>query len=202
MIFEFDGFKPVIHPGAFVHPQATVIGNVIIGDKVYIGPGAAVRGDWGRIEIRDGANVQENCTIHMFPGVTVVLDEMAHIGHGAIVHGARVGKNVLVGMNAVLMDDVVVGDESIIGALSFVRAKMEVPARSLVVGNPAEILRKVDDRMLEWKTMGTEIYMKLPSQCLDSLKECEPLLKEEVNRPQQKFDYLPWEKKSNEQGGK
>ncbi|MGE5748787.1 MAG: DapH/DapD/GlmU-related protein, partial [Gemmatimonas sp.] len=119
-IFEFDGFIPVIHETAFVHPNATVTGNVIIGRDVYIGPGAAIRGDWGGIIIEDGCNVQENCTVHMFPGVTVVLEESAHIGHGAVVHGARIGRNCLVGMNAVVMDNVVVGAECIIGALCFV----------------------------------------------------------------------------------
>ncbi|RMG25439.1 MAG: gamma carbonic anhydrase family protein, partial [Methanobacteriota archaeon] len=119
-IYEFNGFRPVIHESAFVHPGATVVGNVIIGKDVYIGPGAAIRGDWGEIIIEDGANVQENCVIHQFPGVTVVLEEMAHIGHGAIIHGARVCRNAMVGMNAVVMDNAVVGAESIVGALCFV----------------------------------------------------------------------------------
>src|SRR6188768_1702769 len=120
MIYEFNGFKPVIHESAFIHPNAAVTGAVVIGANVYVGPGAAIRGDWGEIIIEDGCNVQENCTIHMFPGLTVLLKESAHIGHGAIIHGATIGKNVLVGMNAVLMDHVVIGDNSIIGALTFV----------------------------------------------------------------------------------
>src|SRR5271156_5403185 len=122
-IFEFKGFKPVIHKSAFIHPNATVTGNVIIGKDVYIGPGAALRGDWGEIIIEDGCNVQENCTIHMFPGTTVTLKAGAHIGHGAIIHGANIGHNVLVGMNSVLMDEVEIGDECIIGAMTFVAAK-------------------------------------------------------------------------------
>jgi len=194
MIYEFEGFRPVVHPSAFVHPQASVIGNVIIGKQVYIGPGAVLRGDWGKIEIKEGANVQENCTLHMFPGVTVTLEEMAHIGHGAIIHGAHIGRNVLIGMNSVIMDDVYIGEESIIGALSFVRAKMNIPARSLVVGNPAEIVRTVDARMIEWKTLGTELYKQLPAQCHSTLKECAPLEKIEKNRPTQKTDYLPFKK--------
>jgi phenylacetic acid degradation protein len=129
MIYEFEGFIPVVHPSSFVHPQATVTGNVIIGKNVYIGPGAAIRGDWGQITIEDGCNVQENCTIHMFPGVEVVLEEGAHIGHGAIIHGARIGRNSLIGMNAVLMDEVVVEEECIIGALTFVPAKMHYSAK-------------------------------------------------------------------------
>src|SRR5258708_19373282 len=127
MIYEFNGYKPVIHPTAFIHPQAAVTGNVIIGKDVYIGPGAALRGDWGEKIIEEGWNVQENCTIHMFPGITVRLMEDTHIGHGAVIHGATIGKNVLVGINAVVMDNVLVGDGSIIGALCFVPEGMQIP---------------------------------------------------------------------------
>ncbi len=138
MIYEFNGMKPIVHETAFIHPQAAVTGNVIIGKDVYIGPGAAIRGDWGKIIVEDGCNVQENCTIHMFPGVTVILKEAAHIGHGAIIHGAVIGKNCLVGMNAVIMDEVELGDECIIGALSFIKQGEKIPPRSLVAGNPAK----------------------------------------------------------------
>src|ERR1700739_1416416 len=169
MIYEFNGYKPVIHPSAFIHPQAAGTGNVIIGKNVYIGPGAAIRGDWGQIIIEDGCNVQENCTIHMFPGTTVLLKESAHIGHGAIIHGATIGKNVLVGMNAVLMDDVEVGDNCIIGALTF------VPEKKIEVGNPAKIVKDVSDDMIEWKTEGTKLYQQLPAELYATLKECEPL---------------------------
>jgi phenylacetic acid degradation protein len=175
MIYEFEGHRPVVHPSAFVHPQATVTGRVLIGRDVYIGPGAAIRGDWGRIIIEDGCNVQENCTIHMFPGVTVHLAEGAHIGHGAIVHGARVGRNSLVGMNAVLMDDVEIGTECIIGALCFVKSGEKIPPRSLLAGNPAKIIKEVSDDMIAWKTKGTALYQALPAQCHDSLRPCEPL---------------------------
>jgi len=191
MFYEFEGFKPVAHPGSFVHPQAVVIGNVVIGDQVYVGPGAVLRGDWGRIVVGRGANVQENCVIHMFPGVEVVLEEQAHIGHGAIIHGAHIGRNALIGMLAVVMDEAVVGAESIVGALSFVRAKMQIPERSLVVGNPAEIIRQVDDRSIEWKTRGTELYMQLPAQCRAALVACEPLSEEEPDRPLQPKNYFP-----------
>jgi phenylacetic acid degradation protein len=173
-IFEFKGIKPCIHPSAFVHPNASVIGDVQIGKNVYIGPGAAVRGDFGKIIIHDGCNVQENCTIHMFPGVTVVLEENAHIGHGAIIHGAHIGKNALVGMNAVIMDNVHIGDECIIGALCFVQADMKIPKRKVVVGNPAKIVKDVSDEMLEWKTKGTAIYQALPAELHSSLKPCTP----------------------------
>src|SRR6188474_3906862 len=171
MIYEFKGFRPVIHESSFIHPQAAVTGNVIIGKDCYIGPGAAIRGDWGQIMIEDGCNVQENCTIHMFPGVTVILKEGAHIGHGAIIHGATIGKNCLVGMNAVIMDHVVLGDESIVGALCFIKEEEIIPSRSLIVGNPGKIIKQVTDEMLAWKTEGTRLYQQLPAECFKNLQE-------------------------------
>lgn len=171
MIFEFNGMRPSVHPTAFVHPLATVLGNVQIGAHVYIGPGAAIRGDWGRIVIEDGCNVQENCTVHMFPGTTVWLREGAHVGHGAIIHGAQLGRNCLIGMNAVLMDDVVIGDECIVGALCFVPTEMKVPARKVVVGNPAKIVKDVSDDMAAWKSEGTELYRSLPQELHETLRE-------------------------------
>jgi len=196
MIFEFNGFKPVVHETAFVHPQAAVTGNVIIGKNVYIGPGAAIRGDWGKIVIEDGCNVQENCTVHMFPGVEVRLKEGAHVGHGAIVHGAQLGKNSLIGMNAVLMDEVEIGDGCIVGALAFVPAKTKIPDRKVVVGNPARIVKDVSDEMLEWKTEGTKLYQQLPSDCYEGLRECEPLREVEPNRPEQPKFYDLWKNRS------
>lgn len=193
MIYAYKGFTPVVHPTAFVHPQAAVTGNVIIGKDVYIGPGAALRGDWGGIIISDGCNVQENCTIHMFPGVTVRLEEAAHIGHGAIIHGAHIGRNVMVGMNAVIMDEVEVGDESIIGALTFVAAKMIIPKRSLVVGNPGKIIKQVSDDMITWKTKGTQLYQSLPSSMQTDWQLCEPLAEIPENRPEQERLYATWE---------
>jgi len=175
MTYSFNGFRPVVHESAFIHPQAAVTGNVIIGRDVYVGPGAAIRGDWGAIVIEDGCNVQENCTIHMFPGITVYLREGAHIGHGAIVHGAHIGRNCLVGMNAVLMDEVDLGDECIVGALTFLKAGEKIPSRSLVVGNPGKIIKQVSDEMLAWKTEGTRLYQQLPGDCYESLRLCEPL---------------------------
>jgi phenylacetic acid degradation protein len=175
MIYEFKGIQPVVHESTFVHPQAVVTGNVIIGKDCYIGPGAALRGDWGQIIIEDGCNVQENCIIHMFPGVTVLLKEGAHIGHGAIIHGATIGKNCLVGMNAVIMDNVELGDESIVGALTFIKEEEIIPARSLVVGNPGKIIKKVTDEMIAWKTEGTRLYQQLPEDCFKNWREVEPL---------------------------
>jgi carbonic anhydrase/acetyltransferase-like protein (isoleucine patch superfamily) len=191
-IFEFEGYVPVVHPSAFVHPNATVTGNVIIGRDVYIGPGAAVRGDWGGIVIEDGCNVQENCTIHMFPGVTVKLFPGAHIGHGAVIHGATVGANSLVGMNSVVMDNARIGDNCIVGALCFVPSDMQIPDRKVVVGNPAKIVKDVSDDMLNWKTEGTKLYQELPEQCRKTLKPCAPLSEVPANRPTQQARYLNW----------
>src|SRR5947208_2861394 len=152
MFYQFKEFIPFAHESSFVHPQAAVTGNVIIGKDVYIGPGAALRGDWGGIIIENGCNIQENCIIHMFPGITVVLKEFAHIGHGAIIHGAIIGKNCLIGMNAVIMDNVELGDECIVGALSFIKADEKFSSRSLIVGNPAKRIKEVTDEMITWKT--------------------------------------------------
>lgn len=193
MFFAFKGFVPVVAPDAFVHPQATVIGNVIIGKKVYIGPGAVLRGDWGAIVIEDGSNVQENCVIHMFPGATALLESGAHIGHGAIIHGATIGQNAMIGMNAVIMDDANIGAGSIVGALSFVKAAMDIPPRSLVVGNPAKIVKEVSDQMLEWKTMGTQLYQQLPADCHADMKVCEPLPEIPESRPDQEILFRTWE---------
>lgn len=195
MTYSFKGIKPVIHKSSFVHPQAAVTGDVIIGKKCYIGPGAALRGDWGRIILEDGCNVQENCTIHMFPGVTVLLKEKAHIGHGAIIHGATIGKNCLVGMNAVIMDNVELGDECIVGALTFIKQDEKIPPRSLVAGNPGKIIKEVSDEMINWKTEGTELYMQLPSEMYSYWKKCKPLKKNTANSHRKKSIYKPFKKK-------
>ena len=192
MIYEFNEYKPVVHESAFVHDLAAVTGNVYIGRDVYVGPGAAIRGDWGEIIIEDGCNIQENCTIHVFPGKSVVLRESAHIGHGAVIHGGKIGSNTLIGMNSVMMDDAEVGDECIIGALCFIRAEMKIPNRKLVVGNPAIIKGNVTDDMLEWKSEGTKIYQELPLECMNSLRECEPLREIPKDRSPQKTNYKSW----------
>jgi len=192
MFYEFKGFIPVVHESSFVHPQAIVTGNVIIGRDVYIGPGAALRGDWGSIEIEDGCNVQENCTIHMFPGLGVLLKEGAHIGHGAIIHGATIGKNCLIGMNAVILDNAVLEDECIVGALSLIQADMKFPQRSLVVGNPARIIKTVNDEMIRWKADGTKLYQTLPGEMKNSWRACEPLSQVPEGRPKQEQLYDTW----------
>lgn len=185
MIYSFKGFIPVVHESSFVHPQAAVTGNVIIGKNCYVGPGAAIRGDWGQIILEDGVNVQENCTVHMFPGKSITLRTGAHVGHGAIIHGANLGQNCMIGMNAVIMDDAEIGDESIIGAMAFVKANSKIPARSLLVGNPAKIIKQVSDEMIAWKTKGTALYQALPGECHDSLREVEPLREVPEDRPEQ-----------------
>jgi carbonic anhydrase/acetyltransferase-like protein (isoleucine patch superfamily) len=193
-IFAFDGYRPVVHESSYIHPNATVTGNVVIGRDVYVGPGAAIRGDWGEIVIEDGCNVQENCTIHMFPGITVVLEEAAHVGHGAIIHGARIKRNALVGMNAVVMDNAVVGEESIVGALAFVPEGMEIPRRSIVVGNPAKVVKTVSDEMAAWKTEGTKLYQSLPGDLHRSLVPCEPLREVPPGRPPMTASLVSWKK--------
>ena len=191
-IYSFEGVVPVVHPTAFVHSQAAVTGNVVIGRDVYIGPGAALRGDWGAIEIGDGCNVQENCIIHMFPGVTLVLEESAHIGHGAIIHGARIGRNALVGMNAVVMDRAVVGAGAIVGALSLVPEGMQIADRKVAVGNPARIVKDVSDEMLAWKTEGTRLYQGLPARLRGGLTPAEPLRSLPADRPGLSLSYRTW----------
>jgi phenylacetic acid degradation protein len=192
MIYSFNNHIPVVHESSFIHPQAAVTGNVIIGKDCYIGPGAALRGDWGQIIIEDGCNVQENCTIHMFPGVTVILKEGAHIGHGAIIHGATIGKNCLIGMNAVIMDNVILGAECIVGALSFIKAGEVFEPRSLIVGNPAKNVKAVSDEMITWKTAGTKLYQQLPKDMFESCTPCEPLRAIPANYNIQSGDYKTW----------
>ncbi len=194
MFFEYKGVKPVVDESAFVHEQANVTGNVIIGKNVYVGPGAAIRGDFGKIIIEDGCNVQENCTIHMFPGITVLLKENAHIGHGAIIHGATIGKNCLIGMNAVIMDNVTLGDECIVGALSFLKAKSSFEKRSLIVGNPAKVIKSVSDDMIHWKTKGTQVYQQLANDAQGELKACDPLRDIAKQKKMTPLDYKTWDK--------
>ena len=194
MIFKFKKYTPFIHKSSFIHPLASVTGNVTIGKNVFVGSGAAIRGDFGEIIIEDGCNIQENCIIHMFPGVTVRLKKGAHIGHGAIIHGAQIGKNVLVGMNSVVMDNVEIGDECIIGAMTLVVEGMKFPNRKLVVGNPAKVIKDVSDGMMNWKIQGTKIYQQLTKACLSEMKEAKPSRKSESKKEKQKENYKTWKK--------
>jgi len=180
--YEINGLIPVVPEGTYVHPQAVLIGDVVLGQGCYIGPFASLRGDFGRIEIGDGANVQDNCTIHSFPGQGAIVEENGHIGHGAILHGCHIGENCLIGMNSVVMDNVELGANSIIAAQSFVKAGMVIPARSMVAGSPAKILRAIRDEELGWKKKGTEGYQALARACLTGLKEVRPLKEVETNR--------------------
>ena len=197
MIFEFKGNKPVIDPSSFIHPQANVTGDVVIGKNVYIGPGATIRADFGKVIIKDGANVQENCTIHMFPGVTVTINKGAHLGHGCIVHGATIGYNSMIGMNAVILDDAIIGDECIVGALTLVNSEMVVPNRKIVVGNPGKIIKDVSDEMIAWKTEGTKIYQSLPKDCHASLKETVPLIEMKEKGGNHYEKYKTWKRTKN-----
>ena len=192
MIYSFKEYTPVIHESSFIHPLAAITGNVIIGKDVYVGPGAALRGDWGQIIIEDGCNVQENCTIHMFPGVTVLLKRNAHIGHGAIIHGAVIGENCLVGMNSVIMDNVDLGDECIVGALTFIKADEKIPRRSVVAGNPGKVIKEVSDEMIAWKSKGTALYQQLPGEMKELWKECEPLREKQEQYLKQENVYKTW----------
>jgi phenylacetic acid degradation protein len=180
MIYSFKGHIPVVHESSFVHPLAAVTGNVIIGENCYIGPGAAIRGDWGEIILENGVNVQENCTVHMFPGKSIVLKQGAHVGHGAIIHGANLGRNTMVGMNSVIMDGAV---------MAFVKAESVFAPRQLIVGNPAKAIKEVSQQMLAWKTAGTKLYQSLPKDCHDTLREVEPLREIPKDRPVQEDFY-------------
>lgn len=192
MFYSFGPYIPVVHPSAFVHPQAVVTGNVVIGKDVYIGPGAALRGDWGKIIIEDGCNVQENCTLHMFPGLSVYLRENAHIGHGAVIHGADIGVNCLVGMNAVIMDEVVLEKECIVGALTFIKSGERFEQRSLIVGNPGKRIKAVSDEMIQWKKEGTGLYQQLPHDMRRMSQAVEPLHELPQPLPEQEKLYDPW----------
>ncbi|MBM3165505.1 MAG: transferase hexapeptide repeat family protein [Bacteroidetes bacterium] len=192
--YSFNGFIPVVHPAAFVHQTAVLIGDVIVNEDCYIGPGAVIRGDWGRITLEPGCNVQENCVVHMFPGMHIVFERGAHVGHGAIIHGAHLKKNCLIGMNAVVMDGAVVGENSIVGALSFVKSEEIIPDNHLFAGNPGKIIRALGDEQIAWKTSGTALYQSLPKECHATLLPVEPLIEMESNRPSHTLRYRPWKK--------
>ncbi len=181
--YAIDGIRPVVDPTAHVHPTAVLIGDVIVGPGAYIGPLASLRGDFGRIVIERGANVQDTCVMHGFPGSDTVVEENGHIGHGAVLHGCVVRRDALVGMNAVVMDEAEVGPQTIVAACAFVRAGMKLPARSLVAGLPARVVRELTETEMAWKREGTGVYQDLTRRCLASLVECEPLPAAEADRP-------------------
>jgi len=181
--YEIDGLRPVVDASAYVHPTAVLIGDVIVGPGAWIGPGASLRGDFGRIVLERGVNVQDTCVIHGFPGSDTCLEDNAHIGHGAVLHGCRVRHDALVGMNAVVMDEAEVGAHAFVAASAFVRAGMKIPARHLAAGVPAKLLRELTPEEMAWKDEGTATYQRLTQRCLATMKECEPLPQAEPGRP-------------------
>ena len=181
-IYAIDGIVPVVDPTAFVHPTAILIGDVIVGPRCYVGPAASLRGDFGRLELHAGANLQDTCVMHGFPNTDTVVEEDGHIGHGAVLHGCRIGRNALIGMNAVIMDGAIVGPESIVAAMTFVRANTHVPARSLVAGIPGKVVRPVTDDELRWKTEGTATYQQLAVRSLQTMRAVDPLPAPEPDR--------------------
>lgn len=182
-VYQFANVTPVIHSSAFVHPSAEIIGDVIIEENVYIGPLAVLRGDFGRLIVKSGSNIQDNCVMHGFPGKDTVLEKNVHVGHGAIIHGCHIFENTLVGMNSVIMDLVIIEKESIVGANSFVKAKSYYQERSLILGSPARKIRDVSDDELHWKENGTHLYQQLAHRCQTELKLVEPLTELDVDRP-------------------
>jgi phenylacetic acid degradation protein len=187
-VYEIDGLRPVVHPTAYVHPTAVLIGDVIVGPRCYVGPLASLRGDFGRLILEEGANVQDTCVMHGFPEDDTVVEVDGHIGHGAVLHGCRVGRNAMVGMNAVVMDKAVVGAESIVGAAAFVKAGMVIPPRSLVLGAPAKIVRAVSDEEIAWKSYGTRQYHDLNVRSMKAMREVEALTEVEPDRQRIVFD--------------
>lgn len=181
--YSIGGLTPVIDPSAYVHPSAVLIGDVIIGPGCYVGPLASLRGDFGRIILEEGANLQDTCVMHGFPDSDTVIERNGHVGHGAVLHGCRVGEDALIGMNAVVMDGAQIGPRSIVAACAFVKARFDCPERSLVVGSPAVVKRQMSDEELRWKQAGTGEYHALTRRCLAEMVECQPLNKPEQDRP-------------------
>jgi phenylacetic acid degradation protein len=187
-VYAIDGITPVIDPTAYVHPSAVLIGDVIIGPRCYVGPAACLRGDFGRLVLKEGANIQDTCVMHGFPGTDTVVEEDGHIGHGAVLHGCVVKRNALVGMNAVIMDGAVVGESSIVAAMAFVKAKFEVPDRSLVAGSPARVIRELSEEEVAWKSAGTKQYQDLAVRSLNTMQEVDALTEVEPDRKRLSFD--------------
>jgi len=181
-IYAYDDVIPVVDPSAFVHPAAVLIGDVIVGPGCYVGPAACLRGDFGRIVMEAGSNLQETCVVHAFPNLETVIEEEGHIGHGAVLHGCRIGRNVLVGMNAVVMDEAVIGENSIVAALAFVKAKEKIPPGSLAVGSPARVVRQLSEQEIAWKREGTGVYQRLAHEAHHKLRAVAPLPAVEENR--------------------
>ncbi len=181
-IWSWDGVVPVVDPTAFVHADAVLIGDVIVQAGCYVGAGAVLRGDFGRITLCAGSNFQETCVAHAFPGKDVVVEELGHIGHGAVLHGCRIGRNAMVGMNAVVMDEAVIGENTIIGAAAFVKAGAQIPANSMAVGSPARVIRELTAQEIDWKRRGTGVYQQLAVEAPSKLAPAVPLTSVEPGR--------------------
>jgi phenylacetic acid degradation protein len=187
-VYEINGVRPVVHPTAYVHPSAVLIGDVIVGPRCYVGPLASLRGDFGRLVLEEGSNLQDGCVMHGFADSVTLVEVDGHIGHGAVLHGCRIGRNALVGMNTVVMDNAVVGSESIVAAMSFVKANLVIPPRSMVIGAPARIVRQVTDAEIAWKNTGTAQYHELAVRSRDTMRAVEAFSEIEAGRPS-----LQWE---------
>ena len=185
--YEIDGMRPVVDETAFVHPTAVLIGDVIVGAGCYVGPVCSLRGDFGRLIVEAGANVQDGCVMHGFPGTDTVVETDGHIGHGAVLHGCRVGRNALVGMNAVIMDNARVGESAIIAASAFVKAGMEIPPKVLVAGVPAKVMRELSEQEMQWKVQGTQTYQQLAERSATTMREVSPLRQVEAGRRRLSF---------------
>jgi len=181
--YAIDGITPVVDASSFVHPTATIIGDVIIGPECYVGPGAVLRGDFGRLILKTGVNVQDTCVMHGFPKTDTIIEENGHIGHGAVLHGCHICENALIGMNAVIMDGATVGHSAIVAAMSFVKANSEIPQRHLAAGTPAKVLRELSEEEISWKESGTRDYQRLTRRCFASMEEVTPLTEIEQDRP-------------------
>jgi len=182
-VFAVDGIVPVIDPAAFVHPTAVLTGDVIVAAGCYVGPCCSLRGDLGRLVLEPGCNIQDNCTMHGFPGTDTVIEADGHVGHGAVIHGARVGRDALVGMNAVVMDGAFIGESAIVAAMAFVKAGFEVAPRTLVAGIPACFVKRLSEEEIAWKRAGTREYQELTRRSLATLVEATPLVAPEPGRP-------------------
>lgn len=181
-VYAIDGIVPVVDPTAYVHPSAVLIGDVIVGPGCYVGPCASLRGDFGRLILERGANLQDTCVMHGFPGTDTVVEEDGHIGHGAVLHGCRIGRNALIGMNAVIMDNAVIGEAAMVAASAFVKAGVQIPARTLAAGVPAKVIRELSDEEIAWKVAGTRTYQDLTVRCLSTLQATMPLTAVEPDR--------------------
>jgi phenylacetic acid degradation protein len=196
-VYEINGVTPVVHPSAYVHPSAVLIGDVIVGPRCYVGPLASMRGDFGRLVLEEGANLQDCCVMHGFPGDDTVVEVDGHIGHGAILHGCRIKRNAMVGMNSVVMDQAVVGEDSIIAAMSFIKAGMVIPPRSMVMGSPARVVRELEDREIAWKSFGTTQYHDLAVRSMQTMRETESKDEVEPDRKRIEFGFDTHQPKTN-----